>query len=83
MHHYQASSLQLNCTFPPSSTPFGGFTDEDLISNAGLKSLRKADIKMTNVHIFHRYSPVPRLFSTKKKSWESYWYNSTFKAERA
>ena len=55
MRHYQASSLQLNCTFPPSSIPFGGFTDEDLISNAKLKSKSKADdIKMTNVHILHR-----------------------------
>ena len=54
MQHYQASSLQLNRTFPPSST-FGGFTDEDLISNAELRSKSKADdIKMTNVHILHR-----------------------------
>ena len=57
MQPYQASSLQLNRTFPPSSTPFGGFTDEDLISNAELKSKSKADdIKMTNVHILHRLS---------------------------
>ena len=57
MQPYQESSLQLNRTFPPSSTPFGGFTDEDLISNAELKSKSKADdITMTNVHILHRLS---------------------------
>ena len=55
---YQASSLQLNRTFPPSSTPFGGLTEEDLISNAELKSKSKADDikKMANVHILYRLS---------------------------